>query len=95
MRIGNSLIGIIQEAVDKIVEKEKYEIDYGREFKVSILQDLYNKDTRSYESEKILLSVYAGDFSFSRVIFPKNTKDSVYGLDTLEEEVKYLFNTTM
>ena len=77
---------IVQKQVDKIVKEHGYKENYGRKFKVSVFQDDFDNETKSYRTEKLLLSVYINGLCFSRVIFPKNSAESVFGLDSIEDD---------
>lgn len=86
------IIGVLQKEVNKIAKQKEYKENYNAKFKVSVLQE-YSDEKGSNPSHKIILTVYRGGLSHSRVLFPKTF--NTYGYDSLEDEMMYLFNSTM
>ncbi|GAA4879317.1 hypothetical protein GCM10023310_69330 [Paenibacillus vulneris] len=87
-----NLVQILQKKVNKIT-KETYKSDECSPiFTVSLLYEKaeHNKEDKDH---KIILTVQHLGSAFSKVIFPQ-TKN-VYGYESLEEEMKYLYNRTM
>lgn len=88
-----NIVDILQAEVDRIVKEKRYKKEYGRKFVVSVLQESFDKEMNGFVDQKILLTVHCKGISNSRVIFP--IIKATYGYDSLEEEIKYLFNSTM
>ncbi|KAA9007303.1 hypothetical protein F4V43_02110 [Paenibacillus spiritus] len=86
------IIQCIQEKVDKIFD-EIYSINECQPaFTISLLFEGAGDNKHDME-HKIVLTVEHNDFAFSKVIFP-NVKNT-YGYESLEEEMRYLYNRTM
>lgn len=87
------IISAIQQQVDLICE-EKYgdDKDSPPVFTVSLLYEDSDEDKKD-KDHKICLTISHMESSFTKVIFPK--KEQVFGYDSLEEDMKYLYNRTM
>lgn len=81
---------ILQKEVDRIAKEKGYKTDYGAKFKISVL--LGNSTSNTKESHKIVLSVFRCGINRSRIIFPKSNS---FDYIPLEEEMQYLFNSTI
>ena len=95
--IEGDIVTILNREVKRIQKEKGYKKNYGREFHISILQEV-PKGEKQFGQFSLLLNVQLKDtgLCFSRKIFPKDeVGDIIYGLPPLEEEMKYLFNTTM
>lgn len=93
--MGKDILTILQQEIKRIENESNYNKNYGRKFHVSMLQEF---DENKNITISILLNVKVKGSSLvlSRKIFPKDNKqDMIYGLPSLEEEMEYLFNSTM
>lgn len=82
----------IQKKVNKIA-KETYKLDDDPpEFIVSLLYEKAENGAKDID-HKIVLTVKHCGFSFSKVIFPQTSQR--YGYESLEDEMKYMYNKTI
>lgn len=86
-----NIIDAIQYAVDKIVKQEYKSDDCSPRFTVSQLERFNEKG--KLESHEILLTIEHSGLTKTRVLFPK--LEYRFGYETLVDEMKYLYNSTM
>lgn len=93
--MGKDILAILQEEVKKIERESNYNKNYGRKFHISMLQE-FDENKNLNISMLLNVKVKGSSLVLSRKIFPKDNKnDMIYGLPSLEGEMKYLFNSTM
>ena len=80
---------VIQESVDKILEKN-WEND---ECKPVFIVSLFQTGEKESVQHQLLLTIRHCGFSVSRVIFPRI--EYKYGYESIEQEMEWLYNTTM
>lgn len=87
---NGSIIDAIQFAVNEICEKEYSKDSCPPSFIVSVYQG-YTND--KITENKILLTIDHSGIKHSRQLFPK--LECEYGYDSLNDEMRYLYNSTM
>lgn len=88
------IISAIQKQVDLICD-EKYgdDKDTPPVFIVSLLYEDLPDVVKKDKDHKICLTISHMESCFTKVIFPR--VEQVFGYDSLEEDMKYLYNRTM
>lgn len=85
------LFDCIQKEVDEIISIKYKNDDCPPKFIVSLL---YEQGEKKVDNDhKIILTVIHNGYTFSKIIFP-DTK-SVYGYQSLDQTMEYLYNRTM
>lgn len=82
---------ILQDEVDELTMKKYEKYDRNIEFTVSVLLKDNAKESQ-LDSHKIILTINHEGFCRSRIIFPKR---SGFDYMSIEEEMEYLFNSTV
>ncbi|QWU14322.1 hypothetical protein SAMN04487895_101625 [Paenibacillus sophorae] len=82
----------VQTQVDKIVNEKYKDNEEPPIFTVSLLYEKEETGGKDVD-HKIILTIQHCGLAFSKVIFPQ-TKHR-FGYESLEEEMKYMYNKTM
>lgn len=87
-----NIISILQKEVDNIASESYRDDNCPPVFTVSLLQE-HSDITGKVNNHKIILTIVHNRVSHSRIILPNLTYQ--YGYESLENEMKWLYNSTM
>jgi hypothetical protein len=89
------IIEIIQKKVDKLTKQNYAGDECPPQFIVSLFYNNREEDvdSDSDHEHKIIMTVLHSGYAFSKVIFP--ITKYIYGYESLEDEMKYMYNRTM
>lgn len=85
------MIDALKKEVDKL-RKNKYPDEKQEDLQFDIGYLITPNDSKTTETDKIIMTINHHGLKLSRVIFPKT---SHFQYLSLEDEMKYLFNATM